>query len=293
MKKSNLNIAYSFQAVLILFWWIGIVQNQEFYSLFKFDGLTKDVFYSFLIPDVIAIALPSIILIYKELAPLKHIVLGGFIYATIFCITSTLRFGGGEISSILMLFGTVFNVLLCFKTDFFRQSSSNNNMVNLLKTGVQIVFVWSIFLIIIPFFILKLESKIPLPIEFNLRAVISILLFLLFSSIGLWSGYTLSVKGKGTPLPVDATKNLVVTGPYAFVRNPMAICGIGQGLSIALFTRSSSIAIYCLIGIFAWHFVVRKYEEEDLLLKFGEDFNTYRNSIKCWIPSLQKYKSRP
>jgi len=293
MRKSNLNLAYSFQAVIILFWWIGIVQNDQFYSYFKFNGLTKEVFYSFLIPDLIAIALPSIILIYSNFKPLKFIVLGAFLYASIFCITSSIRFGGGEISSILMLMGTMYNSLLCFKTSFFRQSNSNNDSLNLLKTVVQIFFVWSIFLIIIPFFILKIESKLPLKIEYGSQLYISLFFLVLFSSIGLWSGYTLSVFGKGTPLPVDSTKKLVVSGPYAYVRNPMAICGIGQGLCIALFTNSISLFVYCLSGIFVWHFVVRKYEEEELYVKFGEEYNSYRESIKCWIPTLRKYKSRP
>lgn len=296
MKSTNnihLNIAYSFQAVIILFWWIGIDQSEQFYKYFQFSGISKPVFYIFLIPDIIAIAIPSVILIYRNITSLKYIVLGSFIYASIFCITATLTSGGGEISTILMLLGTMLNFLLCYKISLFRTSSNNSNFLNLLKTAIQICLVWSLFLIIIPYFILKIESKIPLQFQYNIQSLLSLLFFVFFSMIGLWSGYTLSYMGKGTPLPVDSTKKLVVAGPYSYVRNPMAICGIGQGLSIALLSNSISILIYCIIGAFAWNYVVRKIEEEELALKFGQEYESYRQAVLCWIPKLKKYKSRP
>ncbi len=293
MKSFNINIAYAFQSIIILIWWIGIVQYDAFYEYFEFKGISKNIFYTFLVPDIIAISFPSIVLVYKSYPTLKFIILGAFIYASVFCLMASLTMGGGEISSVLMLLGTMFNFLLCYKTDFFRQSITDNNTINLLKTATQICFVWILFLVVIPFFILKIESKIPFQIEYNLQSASSVILFALFSIIGLWSGYVLSLYGKGTPLPVDSTKRLVIAGPYAYVRNPMAICGIGQGLCIALLTSSISILIYCCMGMFVWHYVVRKYEEEELSIKFGKEYDDYRKNIICWLPKLKKYKSRP
>ena len=54
--------------------------------------------------------------------------------------------------------------------------------------------------------------------------------------------------GEGTPLPLDQTNRLVVSGPYYYVRNPMAIAGIGQGLSVALIFQSLPVGIYSLLG---------------------------------------------
>ncbi len=39
----------------------------------------------------------------------------------------------------------------------------------------------------------------------------------------LWSGLGLSFVGRGTPNPVDAPKELVVWGPYRWVRNRMYV----------------------------------------------------------------------
>jgi len=42
----------------------------------------------------------------------------------------------------------------------------------------------------------------------------------------LFANWTVKVQyslGKGTPIPLMATQRLVVTGPYAFCRNPMTL----------------------------------------------------------------------
>ena len=61
----------------------------------------------------------------------------------------------------------------------------------------------------------------------------NVVLFVVFSSIGVWSAVVMSRIGKGTPLPLDHASDLVVVGPYKYVRNPMAVSGIGQGLAVA------------------------------------------------------------
>ena len=93
--------------------------------------------------------------------------------------------------------------------------------------------------------------------------------------------------GAGTPLPLDQTNNLVVTGPYQYVRNPMAIAGVGQGLAIAIVFQSVPILIYSLLGALVWHLVVRPIEERDMAQRFGESYLRYRQRVSCWIPSLR------
>ena len=94
--------------------------------------------------------------------------------------------------------------------------------------------------------------------------------------------------GAGTPLPLDQTNNLVVTGPYHYVRNPMAIAGIGQGVSIAAIYQSVPILIYSLLGALVWHTVVRPMEEQDMIGRFGEAYVEYRQRVSCWIPTFRR-----
>lgn len=109
-------------------------------------------------------------------------------------------------------------------------------------------------------------------------------LFILFCLLGLWSGYTMSWYGKGTPLPLDCPQKLVIAGPYKFVRNPMALAGIGQGVSVGIILGSPFVIIYAISGAFLWHYLVKPSEEADLLGRFGEKYVEYCKHVKCWVP---------
>jgi protein-S-isoprenylcysteine O-methyltransferase Ste14 len=80
------------------------------------------------------------------------------------------------------------------------------------------------------------------------------------------------------------------SGIYAYVRNPMAISGIGQGLAVALFLVSPLVAVYALMGASLWQFVFRPLEEEDLRKNFGADYENYCETVRCWIPNRQPFK---
>jgi protein-S-isoprenylcysteine O-methyltransferase Ste14 len=94
----------------------------------------------------------------------------------------------------------------------------------------------------------------------------------------------MSIIGQGTPLPIDCPNQLVVKGPYRFVRNPMALAGIGQGVSIGWYFGSFIIILYALSGAVLWHILVRPEEEKDLAQRFGNSYLEYQQKVKCWIP---------
>jgi protein-S-isoprenylcysteine O-methyltransferase Ste14 len=100
----------------------------------------------------------------------------------------------------------------------------------------------------------------------------------------------MSTIGRGTPLPLDHAHELVVVGPYRYVRNPMAVSGVGQGLMVALFLGSPLVAVYALMGSGIWQHIFRPLEEDDLAARFGADYENYRREVKCWIPRLTPYQ---
>lgn len=95
--------------------------------------------------------------------------------------------------------------------------------------------------------------------------------------------------GKGTPIPFTPTKDLIVTGFYRFVRNPLYIAGVFVLVGEALLFQSIGIFIYCLVmfGIFNIHVFM---EETVLAEKFGATYEQYRNSVPRWIPRLKPYE---
>lgn len=68
----------------------------------------------------------------------------------------------------------------------------------------------------------------------------------------------------------------------------MVISGLGQGISVAIILGSIPVLIYTIIGGILWQFVVRPIEENNLLLRFGKEYETYRKNIKCWIPTFKR-----
>jgi len=103
------------------------------------------------------------------------------------------------------------------------------------------------------------------------------------------SARTIVREGRGTPLPSAATNDLVTSGPFRIVRNPMAIAGLVQGFAVALALASGVVAVYVLLGGVVWHLVVRPLEEHDLHDRFGAAYDTYRHRVRCCIASAGEF----
>lgn len=173
------------------------------------------------------------------------------------------------------------------KFSFFKPAKPNTNILNFTKTIIQMILFWLIFLYILPQIIVKIEIIFDF-VVFQASVILGWVLFVLFSILGLSSAYTMSWFGKGTPLPLDCPNDLVIAGPYRFVRNPMAVAGIGQAIAVGIVLGSYLVILYALAGAFLWHFVVRSSEEVDLESRFGEPCLMYKQKVKCWLPSCYK-----
>lgn len=168
---------------------------------------------------------------------------------------------------------------------WFRRARPGPISWNLAKTIAQIVVFWGVFLFIIPPALVALAASVGIPATFsNAGRVLAVPLFACASALGLWSALTIAIEGEGTPLPLDSPRRLVSTGPYAWVRNPMAIAGLAQGIAIALWHGSLVVAAYVISGGLLWHVFVRPFEEADLARTFGEAFVRYRQRVPLWLP---------
>ena len=96
-----------------------------------------------------------------------------------------------------------------------------------------------------------------------------------------------AIKGRGTPAPVAPPQQLVVTGLYRHVRNPMyvavALLIFGQGLLFGS-GRLVEFGVVVWLGFFA--FVVF-YEEPALRRKFGKEYEEFCARVPRWIPRLK------
>ena len=224
--------AYLFQAALLCLWWAGLSISSEFFAVFQFDEIPSVSFWSFFAADLIFIVSLSLIRAYSKRVQIEFVILGAFGYATIYCWNASFLTSSGYLSSGVMTLGLAYNIFLCFSSCLFRNSSSGL-LLNATKTLVQIVCIWSVALVVIPFVLLDSFGN-AYSLKLGLPTAMGAGLFLLASVLGLASAFYMVRDGAGTPLPLDQTNKLVVSGPYRFVRNPMAVAGISQGLAIAL-----------------------------------------------------------
>jgi protein-S-isoprenylcysteine O-methyltransferase Ste14 len=155
------------------------------------------------------------------------------------------------------------------------------------RTLVQLLVFWGFFLGAVPLVLSWVEQRWQLAVPFpSIAATAGMAVFVLASILGFWSAAAMSTRGGGTPLPSAMPNRLVVAGPYRYVRNPMALAGIVQGAAVGLMLGSWLVVVYAVAGSIVWNCIVRPLEEADLEARFGDDFRSYRNSVRCWWPRL-------
>tara|TARA_B110000495_G_scaffold68814_1_gene58727 strand:+ start:175 stop:1029 length:855 start_codon:yes stop_codon:yes gene_type:complete len=278
--------AYLLQAALINVWWVMLAISPRFFDAFQFDGIPAVSFWAFFAPDVVLIACLSVMRAYYRTSTIEYLILGAFAYATLYCFNASVLTWSGFLSTGVMTIGLLYNVFLCFNSSLFRSSSSGLAW-NSVKTFVQIVCIWMLALVVIPYVLLDAFNSEVAPI-IGLRTILGCGMFFCSSLLGLTSAYFIVHDGDGTPLPLDQTNKLVVSGPYRYVRNPMAIAGIGQGIAIAIVFVSVPILVYSFLGALVWHLVVRPFEERDMVKRFGDSYADYRRNVSCWIPTVRR-----
>ncbi len=163
---------------------------------------------------------------------------------------------------------------------------------NIAKTLVQTVGFWGFFLFLLPWAIVRLEDQLGLEwLRFEPLPIVGAAIFAVAGLLGLTSGIVMAAGGRGTPIPFDCPGRLVVRGPYAHVRNPMAIAGLTQGVGVGLYLGSPLVLAYTACGALLWDRVIRRWEEDDLAVRFGDRFTAYRRAVRCWIPRWTPYRA--
>ena len=95
-------------------------------------------------------------------------------------------------------------------------------------------------------------------------------------------------QGKGTPFPLDAPRELVTSGPFAIVRNPIMIAEIFVIWGEAFLISRIGVYIYAVAIMVIAHFVVRRIEEPELRKRFGSRYAEYCRSVPRWIPRISQ-----
>jgi protein-S-isoprenylcysteine O-methyltransferase Ste14 len=130
--------------------------------------------------------------------------------------------------------------------------------------------------------LLGLTAIFPRPFNIILSLpVFSLALFLMG-----WSVLNF-LKVKGTPVPFNPPPQLVTTGPYAYVRNPMltGVFALLFGFGVLLGSASYLIVftpLFILINV--WE--LKAIEEPELLKRLGDNYFEYRKKTPMFFPGF-------
>ncbi|HEY3056392.1 MAG TPA: isoprenylcysteine carboxylmethyltransferase family protein [Thermoanaerobaculia bacterium] len=147
--------------------------------------------------------------------------------------------------------------------------------------GTLFVSIWTWF---VPRWIAggKLNPEVNLP---------AIVLMSIGGLIVLRCVFDFAWRGLGTPAPFDPPRNLVVTGLYRWVRNPMyvgmGIFLIGEALLLPSIRQEMLIMVIILWVVVTLFIVV--YEEPTLRRMFGDDYDRYCRNVRRWLPRLTPF----
>jgi protein-S-isoprenylcysteine O-methyltransferase Ste14 len=92
-------------------------------------------------------------------------------------------------------------------------------------------------------------------------------------------------RARGTPVPFNPPKELVVAGPYRWSRNPMMTGLFAALLGLAVLLRSPALAgVYLPAFALLMALEIRYVEEPELEQRFGEAYRRYKASTPRFLP---------
>lgn len=162
-----------------------------------------------------------------------------------------------------------------------------------LRTICQSTILWPLFLAILPWALSRLERAAgwqppDSAIALSLRLSLGTFVLIAAGIVNVATARAMIRDGAGTPLPVCMANRLVTRGPYAYLRNPMCVSALLQGMGVAILLASPLTAAYVVLGGIVWEVFIRPAEERDLSERFGSAYEDYRASVRCWWPTWHK-----
>jgi len=157
-------------------------------------------------------------------------------------------------------------------------------MSPIIRTLIFTVFVPGFWTVLMPYWLLPQGVRPDVRRTGAAGCLLMAVGIALYFACAFWG---FAVRGKGTPLPLDPPKKLVVEGPYRIVRNPM-YWGVGSVIlgEAAVF---HSVGLLDLVAAFATGviFFVLFIEEPALKRKFGAEYEEYCLCVPRWLPRFK------
>ncbi len=166
-----------------------------------------------------------------------------------------------------------------------RPSTTRSTAVLWAKSLLNAVLFFAIFMLALPWVAHHL-LPVHLPIPGALRSWLAAVLAAIGVAAWVVCLDVFSRRGRGTPLPMDAPRELVTTGLFRVVRNPIMLGELLVIWAEALYVASLGVVLYALGISIAAHVMVVQVEEPELRERFGEAYDAYCREVPRWLPRL-------
>jgi protein-S-isoprenylcysteine O-methyltransferase Ste14 len=128
------------------------------------------------------------------------------------------------------------------------------------------------------------DARLALPTSWSVWQFVALLPLTVGAAIYLRCLWEFATRGRGIPAPIDHPKQLVVTGLYRYVRNPMYLGVLLFLLGESLFLEYQAFLLYTIAWLLFIHLNVLLYEEPTLRRKFGSSYERYTSAVHRWVP---------
>jgi protein-S-isoprenylcysteine O-methyltransferase Ste14 len=129
---------------------------------------------------------------------------------------------------------------------------------------------------------------LPAPLNF-IPTIVGCLLIALGVYLLAITTYFFAKIGGGTVAHWSPPTKLVIHGIYRYVRNPMVLGVVLTVLGETIFFGSISMFVLFLVLFIGNHILFIKYEEPNLIKRFGDDYREYMKNVPRWLPRLKPW----
>lgn len=121
------------------------------------------------------------------------------------------------------------------------------------------------------------------------RLALGTVLVLAGAGLRFWG---VGTAGKRTRTRGSRVKELVTSGPFAHVRNPLYLANFVLTYGLVVLSRIGWLLWAFPVLFFFQYAAIVSWEERILLSGFGRSYQEYRSRVRRWIPSRAAYTNR-
>ena len=158
-------------------------------------------------------------------------------------------------------------------------------MMNTLKTILYMGIMHGLFTFYIPYQLALFDNR---SFDLGTFRYLAFPFWLIGTLIIIWCSIDIIHRGRGTPAHFDPPKELVITGLYCYVRNPVYLGALLVQLGYIIWFGSGILISYFFLFVLAYHILIVFIEEPILRNTFGVAYEEYAKKVPRWIPHIKQ-----